>query len=148
MMEGEEKVQIDPSIIGSSSESETFEIEKGAIRRFAEAVGDDNPLYTDEAFAKECGYRSIIAPPTFPTTIRVMNPNIELEPSRVLHGGMEYLFERPIVAGDVLRCASSVIDVYEKEGKIGKMTFLVQETRGEDLDGNLVYRGINTLILR
>lgn len=139
---------VDPNIIGSTSESEIFEIEKGAIRNFAAAIGDENPLYTDEAFAKECGYPSIVAPPTFPTTIRVMNPKVKFEPSRVLHGGMEYLYERPIVAGDILRCYSSVVDVYEREGKIGKMTFLVQETRGEDLDGNLVYRGKNTLIVR
>ncbi|WP_342514695.1 MaoC family dehydratase N-terminal domain-containing protein [Sporosarcina sp. FSL K6-1522] len=139
---------VDPSIIGSTSESKIFEIEKGAIRNFAVAIGDDNPLYTDEAFAKECGYRSIVAPPTFPTTIRVTNPKVQFEPSRVLHGGMEYLYERPIVAGDILRCFSSVTEVYEREGKMGKMTFLVQETRGEDLEGNLVYRGKNTLIVR
>lgn len=139
---------IDSSLIGSTSEWKLFEIEKGAIRNFAVALGDDNPLYLDEAFAKECGYRSIIAPPTFPTTIRVMNPKVQFEPSRVLHGGQEYIYERPIVAGDILRCSSSVIDVYEREGKIGKMTFLVQETRGEDLEGNLVYRGKNTLIVR
>ncbi|MBZ5752957.1 MaoC family dehydratase N-terminal domain-containing protein [Metabacillus rhizolycopersici] len=139
---------IDPSIIGSTSESQIFEIEKGAIRSFAQAIGDDNPLYRDEAFAKECGYRSIVAPPTFPTTIRVFNPKVKFEPSRVLHGGQEYLYERPIVAGDILCCASSVTDVYEREGKLGKMTFLIQETRGEDLEGNLVYRGINTLIVR
>lgn len=117
MMEGEEKVQIDPSIIGSSSESETFEIEKGAIRRFAEAVGDDNPLYTDEAFAKECGYRSIIAPPTFPTTIRVMNPSIEFEPSRVLHGGMEYLLNGQLWR--VMSCVVLVLSLMsmKKKGK-------------------------------
>ncbi|GHH99926.1 FAS1-like dehydratase domain-containing protein [Neobacillus kokaensis] len=139
---------IDPSIIGSTSESKIFEIEKGAIRTFAEAIGDDNLLYKDEAFAKECGHRSIVAPPTFPTTIRVANPKVKFDPSRVLHGQQEYIYERSIVAGDVLRCFSTVVDVLEKEGNTGKMTFLVQEIRGEDLAGNLVYRAKSTLIIR
>ena len=41
---------VDPPII--------FEIEKGAIRRYAEAVGDDNPLYRDEVYAAESRYKA------------------------------------------------------------------------------------------
>ncbi|MFM1654136.1 MaoC family dehydratase N-terminal domain-containing protein [Brevibacillus sp. B_LB10_24] len=139
---------IDRSVIGSASEPQVHEIEKGAIRAFAQAIGDDNPLYHDEEFAKRHGYASLVAPPTFPTTLRVPNPRVKFELSRVLHGEQEYAYERPIVAGDVLRCVSKVIDVYERKGKLGAMTFLVTEVRGEDLDGRLVFRGKSTIILR
>ncbi|MDA5108363.1 MaoC family dehydratase N-terminal domain-containing protein [Brevibacillus thermoruber] len=139
---------IDPSVVGSTSEPQLVEVEKGAIRAFARAIGDDNPLYSDEAFAREQGYASLVAPPTFPTTFRIPNPNIRLELSRVLHGEQEYAYERPIVAGDVLRCVNRVVDVYERTGKLGKMTFLVTEVRGEDLEGNPVFRGRSTIILR
>jgi len=44
---------IDPSVIGSKSESAIIEVEKEAIRAFANAIGDDDPLYLNEAFAKE-----------------------------------------------------------------------------------------------
>ncbi|MED4585141.1 MaoC family dehydratase N-terminal domain-containing protein [Brevibacillus choshinensis] len=140
---------IDPAVVGSTSEATTIEVEKGAIRAFAHAIGDDNPLCTDEAFARQHGYASLVAPPTFPTTFRVPIPNVRFELSRVLHGGQEYSYERPIVAGDVLRCVSRVADVYEREGKQGgKMTFLVTEVRGEDLGGRLVYTSKSTTILR
>jgi acyl dehydratase len=142
-------MQIDPAVIGSTSEPVVIEVEKGAIRAFARAIGDDNPLFEDEAFARQQGYASLVAPPTFPTTFRVSIPNVRFELSRVLHGGQEYSYVRPIVAGDVLRCVNRVVDVYEREGKQGgTMTFLVTEVRGEDLDGQLVFTSRGTTILR
>jgi acyl dehydratase len=36
-----------------------------AILRFAEGIGDDNPLWTDEAYAAAGPYGAIIAPPSF-----------------------------------------------------------------------------------
>src|SRR6476469_7924704 len=36
-----------------------------AILRFAEGIGDDNPLWTDEAYAASTSYGGIIAPPSF-----------------------------------------------------------------------------------
>jgi acyl dehydratase len=142
-------MQIDPAVIGSTSEAVLMEVEKGAIRAFAHAIGDDNPLFTDEAYAREQGYSSLVAPPTFPTTFRVPIPQVKLELSRVLHGGQEYSYARPIVAGDVLRCVNQVLDVYEREGqKGGKMTFLVTRVQGEDLDGQLVFTSTSTIILR
>ena len=40
-------------------------IGRASIRYFALAIGDDNPLYVDDAYARAAGYPSIIAPPTF-----------------------------------------------------------------------------------
>lgn len=141
-------MQIDPAVIGSTSEEVLVEVEKGAIRAFAHAIGDDNPLFTDEAFARQQGYASLVAPPTFPTTFRVPIPHVRFDLSRVLHGGQEYHYVRPIVAGDVLRCVNRVADVYERQGKLGAMTFLVTEVRGEDPGGQLVFTSRSTAILR
>lgn len=43
------------------------EVEKGMIRGFAQAIGDSNPLWQDENYARRNRYSSIIAPPTFLT---------------------------------------------------------------------------------
>ena len=51
--------------IGIRSEPVTWEVEKGEIVRFASAIGDPNPLYSDEAAARRGRYGGIIAPPTF-----------------------------------------------------------------------------------
>jgi len=128
---------IDRSVIGLESDEVIFEVEKGAIRKFADALGDTTPAYT----------RGEIAPPTFPTTFRLSIPGLSLELSRVLHGEQEYKFERPIRAGDRLRCKSRVVDVYEREGRLGRMTFLVTEIEGRDERGQLVFTGRSTAII-
>lgn len=139
---------VDRTVIGSKSDVIEFEVEKGAIRAFAAALGSENPLYFDEKYAKEQGYASLVAPPTFPSTFRLPKPGINVELSRTLHGEQEFIYERPIVAGDVLRCSNQLIDIFERPGKSGTMTFFILETRGEDVTGNLVFRSKTTIIYR
>jgi hypothetical protein len=52
-------------VIGKSAGVRLFEVEKGAIRRFADAVGDPNPLFRDDEYARNTPYGTIIAPPGF-----------------------------------------------------------------------------------
>ena len=51
--------------IGEAGDTRTLEVEKGAIRRFADAVDDPDPLYYDEEYARNSRYGSMIAPPGF-----------------------------------------------------------------------------------
>jgi len=131
-------VPIDRSIIGATSEPVVFEVERGAIRKLAQAIGDPNPVY-------QAGE---VAPPTFPTTFRLSIPRLKLDPNRILHGGEEYFYERPIRAGDRITCVRRVADVYVKEGRSGTLTFVVSETEGRDPEGKLVFRGKSTVIVR
>ena len=129
---------IDPAVIGATSSPETFEVERGAIRKFAEAIGDPNPAY-------QAGE---VAPPTFPTTFRVRVPGVDLPPARVLHGGEEYTYERAIRPGDRITCVRRVLDTYVKHGSSGTLNFLITEQEGRDGAGNLVYRSRSTMIVR
>lgn len=139
---------IDRNLIGSTSEMYEFEVEKGAIRAFASAIGDDNPLFFDEAYAKEQGYISLVAPPTFPQTFKIPTLDLKVEKSRTLHGEQEFIYERPIVAGDVLHCVSQLVDIIERQGKNGTMISFLFEIRGEDLNGNFVFLSKTTVIYR
>ena len=51
--------------IGHESAPVTHDIEKGAIIKFAQAIGDPNPLFNDEVQARKSRYGGLIAPPTF-----------------------------------------------------------------------------------
>ena len=53
------------AVLGVESEPTVHEVERGAIRRFADAVGDPNPLYRDPDAARDAGYADVIAPPTY-----------------------------------------------------------------------------------
>ena len=65
--------------VGTVSGPAVLEVEKGAIKRFAEAVGDANPLWNDEASARKSRFGGILGtshlPPicqarTSPTPLR------------------------------------------------------------------------------
>ena len=125
-------------IIGRESEAMLFEVERGAIRKFAEAVQDQTPACL----------RGDVAPPTFPTTFRMTIPGLTFDLARVLHGAQEYRYERPLRAGDRVRCRVRVADVYQRKGRLGEMTFLILAMDGADESGNPIFTGTTTAILR
>src|SRR6202521_3693703 len=129
---------LSPDLIGRESEAVLFEVERGAIRKFAEAVQDQTP---------EC-LRGDVAPPTFPTTFRITIPGLTYDLARVLHGAQEYRYERPLRAGDRVRCRVRVADVYRRQGRLGEMTFLILVMEGMDESGNPLFSGRTTAILR
>lgn len=131
-------MEIDQSLVGRSYGPERHEVERGAIRRFAEAIGDREPLHL----------QGEIAPPTFPTTFRGGVPGLALDKKRILHAGEEYRYRRPIRAGDVLLVVRRVADIYEKRGSLGPMTFIVTAAEGRDTQGELVYESRTTIIYR
>src|ERR1700736_3365798 len=121
-------------LIGRESEVVLFEVERGAIRKFADAVQDQTPACV----------RGDIAPPTFRMTI----PGVTFDLARVLHGAQEYRYERPLRAGDRVRCRMRVANVYRREGRLGEMTFLILAIDGTDESGSPVFSGTTTAILR
>jgi len=129
---------VSSELIGQQSDEVLVEIERGAIRKFAEAVGDTT----------EACLRGELAPPTFPTTIRIPIPGLTYDLARILHGGQEYRFQRPIRAGDRLRCRARLQDVYQREGRLGAMTFLIIELEGRGQNGEPVFTGRSTVIVR
>lgn len=141
--------KLDRSVIGRKSKPFVNDVEKGAIRRFAEAIGDDNPAYYGE---KDSGRgRGVIAPPTFAVSLRVgssIRDGLPIDNSKVLHGEMEFEYARPLKAGDVITCRAEIVDFYTKEGKKGGMDFLVTETTGVDAAGEVVYKTRSTTVIR
>ena len=125
-------------LIGRESEVVVFDVERGAIRKFADAVQDQTPACV----------RGDIAPPTFPTTFRMTIPGLTFDLARVLHGAQEYRYERPLRAGDRVRCRVRVADIYQRKGRLGEMTFLILVMDGTDESGSPVFSAKTTAILR
>jgi len=126
------------------------EIEKGMIRRFALAVGDLNPLYLDEEYARRSRYRGLIAPPTFIfemyySTVAELGEDgspqwrFRLPPplERMVRGGNEYTFARPVRPGDVLSSTWKVADIYERQGRTGRMVIVIVEASFTNQRGEL-----------
>ena len=139
--------------IGKTGEAVIMEVEKGVIKKFADAIGDLNPLYWDEEYAKNSRYGGIIAPPGFwgwPVKWKGAMPIMsELREEvvatiskagypRGLDGGIEYEFFFPVRAGDILAAVPKIKAIYEREGKTGNMVFTVLETTYLNQDNVLV----------
>jgi N-terminal half of MaoC dehydratase len=130
---------VDSSIVGAATAPVTFEVEKGAIVKLADAIGDPQPDYR----------AALAAPPTFPTTFRMPLPGLsDVDPARFIHGEQEYAYERPLRAGDRITCVARIADAQEKETALGRATFTTIELEGRDEDGDLVFTGRSTLIVR
>jgi acyl dehydratase len=154
-----DRAEIDRALIGSSAASFAVEVEKGAIRRFAEAIGETTPIYFDEAFARSLGYPGIVAPPTFPTTF--LPPSkpawvLGLDEGRILAGEQGFRYWRPIVAGDRLQCEFRLTDVQDKRSSKGSMELMIQDLIVTSLSGDtvcinrrvVIYRGLSVTLAR
>ncbi len=142
---------LDKSLIGRESEPVVHEVEKGAIRRFAEAIGDPNPAYVDEEAARAAGHHDLLAPPTFPVVLannERFRHSLDLGTRALLHSDQQFEYGRPIVAGDHITVVTRVADVQERAGASGPMDILVLEDEGRDPGGALVFRARATLVLR
>jgi acyl dehydratase len=150
-----DRAEIDRALIGSSAAPFAVEVEKGAIRRFAEAIGESSEIYFDEAFARSHGYPGIVAPPTFPTTFRPPSKPawvIGLDEGRILAGEQGFRYRRPILAGDRLQCELRLTDVQDKRSSKGSMELMIQDLivtspSGETVCINrrvVIYRGQTT----
>ncbi|MFZ5471003.1 MAG: MaoC family dehydratase N-terminal domain-containing protein [Myxococcota bacterium] len=142
---------LDKKAIGRSSPPTLNEVERGAIRRFAEALGDFNPVHYDEEYARASGYPTIVAPPTFPASFHSAADLRELlgvSIKSLLHAEQAFEYERPIFAGDRIYVATKVSEVFERPGPAGKMDVAVIEDEGRDEEGRLVFRARRTLVVR
>ena len=118
-------------VIGTEAAPRTIEIEQGAIRQFAEAIGDANPRYQDEAAARGTRYGGIIAPPTFLRSIRIERPELPLKAplERLLDAGSEWEYFHPVRPGDRVTVVTRLVGLAERTSRvIGQMLMATYET--------------------
>jgi acyl dehydratase len=115
------------------------------IQRYAIAVGDENPLYFDDAYARACGYPGIIAPPNFLPAIlgwsagpperdlladgtesSLVPP--EIAGLRLMGGGQALSFGQPVVPGDDITARCKLVDMHQRQGRSGELIIAVTET--------------------
>ena len=134
--------------IGTESAPVTMEVEKGAIIKFAEAIGDDNPLWNDEAVARRSRYGSLTAPPTFLRSLRVGLPELpfEIPFDRRLDGGSDWEYFQPVRPGDRIQALARVTDLRERSGRMGLMIFMTAKITYRNQFDEIVATQTATLI--
>ena len=122
--------------IGRDGEPRTVLVERGAIERFAAAIGDDNPAYPD------------IAPPTFLRSAGLAIPPLPDSDAvpRALDGGSEWTYGEPVRPGDAITLVTQMESLIEREGRMGAMLIASYLTRYTNQRGELAATQRNTVI--
>jgi len=131
------------------------------IQRFAAAIGDQNPLYWDENYARQTPYGGISAPPTL---IFEVNHNVRgalgadgfvrqladfLAPLGLPErAGNEYEMRQPVRPDDVLTLRRRIVDVGEKQGKTGRVVFVSSEITYTNQRGEVLGSDRETMVGR
>ncbi len=144
---------LDKTKIGHEFPAFSCDVEKGRLRFFAKAIGETNPVYSDEEAARAAGHPAIPAPPSFMFSIDLDGPELlpiigllNLDIGKVLHGSQEFEYLGQIYAGDRITQQCRIVDIYDKKG--GALEFVVQESSYTNQNDDLVGRARQTLVYR
>ncbi len=90
------------------------------------------------------------APPTFCLAVRRgASVSVPLPADMFsVHGGHDLEFHEPIRAGARYAIRGCVADVFEKMGRTGRLTVVVSEVRITDVQGTLVARLVERMMVR
>lgn len=144
---------VDKNFIGYQSPSFEVEVEKGRLRLFAKALGEQNPIYYDEAAAEAGGHPSLPVMPTFFFCLEMEQTDpyawfkvLGIPLSNALHAEQAFDYHRMAYAGDTLRFEAEVADIYTK--KDGALEFVVQDNQVSNQHRERVASFRRTLVIQ
>ncbi len=143
----------DKSLIGAETPPGTAEAVAKEMVQFCEAIGDARPEYVDEQAAAAGKFGALVAPPTYPMRFLfdALDPDLffklGLNMAGIVHAEQEFVYERPVKAGERLTIAGKVHDIWEKQGRSGMLDFVTFEARAvEETTQEHVFTARMTLI--
>ncbi|HYT13082.1 MAG TPA: MaoC family dehydratase N-terminal domain-containing protein [Candidatus Nitrosopolaris sp.] len=125
--------------IGTAAPPISATVEAGHLKRFAEAIGDPNPRWLEEA------------PPTY--LVALVPASVHLAEAEEygkgwLNGGNRFDYFEPVKVGDRITAIGRVADVFEKTGSSGTLLLIIFETEYVNQHGRPVARLRGTAIRR
>jgi acyl dehydratase len=142
---------VNTTAVGKTYAPVVYAVGREKIREYARAVGETNALHLDVDAARAAGYDDLVAPPMFAVVYSapavgppIFDPEIELNFAMMVHGGQEFVWGRPVVAGDEITTTASVKDISERDGR----GYYVFESVSVNQRGEEVCRGTWTNIVR
>ena len=137
--------------VGRTYEPVVYAVGREKIREYAAAVGESDPLYLDLEAARAAGYADLVAPPMFAAVYSapaigpaILDPAVGIDFTMMVHGGQEFVWGAPVVAGDEITTTATVKEISERGG----MGFYVFASESENQRGERVCTGTWTNIVR
>jgi acyl dehydratase len=129
----------------------TYAVGREKVREYAHAVGETDPRYLDPEAARAAGFDDVVAPPMFAAVYcgpaigpAILDPEIGIDYSRMVHGAQEFTWGEPVVAGDEITTEATL----EESSERGGLKFYVFRTTSTNQRGELVSEGRWTNIVR
>lgn len=142
---------ISDAAVGRSYPPTLYAVGREKVREYAAAVGETNPVNLDPEAARAAGYADVVAPPMFCVVYSaramgpaILDPEVGINLMMMVHGGQEFVWGPPVVAGDEITTTVSVKEIYEKDGK----GFYVFESASDNQRSERVCTGTWTNIVR
>jgi acyl dehydratase len=142
-------------------------VEAGAVRRYAQAIMDIDPIYMDKHYTAKTRYATPVAPPLFPSAMlrlafgepdsiqaRAHDPDFDgvvgsssfglpplpLENSPIVNGGTEVEFRRYANHGEEVFLEAAYENIVERETSRGWALFVHYDCKFLDAKGELILR--------
>jgi len=148
-------LEVDPNIVGREFPAQTFDVEKGRIYDFVNAIEDPNPVYRDEASALAAGYPGIMAPPTYAISLcdeegntQFMLSELGIPMGQILHGEQEFEYHKPLRPGQSYTTRSRVSHAVDKLGRSGPIVLVTLTTEVFDAQGVPCVRCRKVIVVR
>jgi acyl dehydratase len=135
------------------------ELGSAAVRYYAMAVGDTNPVYREADLAGRTHFGGIIAPPTLICeTNQYMGGSLRdsgylghlWEPDhpglKMLRAGNEYEFLQPVRPHHRVKATWTLRDVSRRQGRSGSLVFVTSLVEYRTDAGELLTRNVETLV--
>ncbi|MEW6663849.1 MAG: MaoC family dehydratase N-terminal domain-containing protein [Thermodesulfobacteriota bacterium] len=141
--EWEERIGLGLRVGNVFNENASYE----AIRNFVNGIGDSNPLYRDQEYARKTRYGALVAPPSwvasvFPHWVLQGLPGIHAD-----HSASDWEFLRPVYINDRVAPKCKFVGFDTRTSKFaGKTVFEYQRFEYWNQRGEVVSRGYNLLV--
>jgi acyl dehydratase len=151
------------ALVGETTPGRRGMFTANGIEKFAAAIDDRNPLYFDRSAAQAAGYADVIGPPLYaaaatrPVPFRDgLLPDGQYDsaaPPGLTHlqtmlAGQNWELIRPAVAGEEVIETFTTKSITERKGSTGNIVFVDKEATITTVEGELIQRYSNVLILR
>ncbi|MBI2862140.1 MAG: MaoC family dehydratase N-terminal domain-containing protein [Chloroflexi bacterium] len=127
-------------------------LDEEAIRRYSYSIGDTNPLFTDQQYAKHTRYGCLIAPCT---VLGLIGTSVVHGPRRAqgypvanMYAGSAFEFYDVVKVGSRFRSSKVTTEVFERPGGArGRLIFLISEMLCWLFHGELLGKTNGTMIM-
>jgi len=135
----QKREHFDEIVIGEEIATRPFTITREMIQKYAEAIEDHNPLYTDEEYAKKSQFGGLVAPPTIHAVLlfECTFDEDDCRTTGVINMGQTWSYHVPARPGDTITLKRTLRDKHIKKNRL----WVQHENTAFNQDGVVICSG-------